>query len=631
MKSLRDVVEALNARFYIDNFKEVSAEGLAQQYLSEFWKVLGEYCTEHGGFISKNNYRIYLPIPKKWVDMKPMRVDYKPADLDLNGNPFTWHNEMKFNLEDAKILSDTLKFKSKSIKAKIDQAIRDDDDALLFSLEKENIISQICSSIGDSLSHKNIQNVSADLTANLVTYEGHDGRERQIKITKLLSGRKELLEAYNLLLTFTSTPKTDMMLCFSNHKYDIAGKSTDRKWVSCMELYGGNTINLNRELALNQIIEDIRNGAFVAYIISDKDTNINNPFGRISIIPTQNTNNHIIYTPEQTVYTPFAGLSKLHEFVLEVMEDIYDSSGYLYRIDGVFADLYNNGIESDVLYAYTYGKYKGYDVKNSLPTPISRLTDRDLIQNWIKRTYAKDQLKSISMSKAVNCILGCVYAIACGAFVKMDSIVSGATVLPCGKKDLYKILHHYYKNEQNFEKYEKMVKYFISGTYHIDNMWKFNHTKDADKYIKNILDSCGIHYNVDSYADITSYYVFCPPSDFSQLLWNIANGKNIKNIAKNIKDKSQKHRENIKDKLKLKFKEKIHEEYITMSTEMLSSGEFEWEDKTYAISKENFIKVFDYPKDMMQEFLQEYEKLGGTIRYETNEEAEKDTGYPTTW
>jgi len=632
MKSFKkqlNLSEALNYGFYRDNFGNIDRSDIAETYLMEFWKILGEYCTKHGGFISQNSYRIYIPIPRKWVDMKPMRVDYKPSAFDTDGNPFTWHREMRFNLEDAKILSDTLKFKSKLLKSKIDQAIRDGDDALLFSLGEENIISQICFWIGDSLGHKNIQNVSADLTANLVTYEGHDGRERQIKITKLLSGRKELLEAYNLLLTFMSTPKDDMLLCFSNHKYDIAGKSTDRKWVSCMELYGGNTTNMDRELALSRIIGDIRNGAFVSYIISGNDTNIEDPFGRIAIVPTKDSNNNIIYVPEKTVYTPFVGLENVYDFVLNIMRDIYDTPGFLSRIAGVFADTYNKGKDTEGFIINTRGSYKGYNMNTlalPMPTKRSQVNYERLFSDFTSPGYSQILHVGVDVERLCKTVF---FAIMIGAMYRtgITDYRGRTAIIPCGKKDFYKIFSNTFSY---FNKCQYKVEEFIQE-FGLENMWKFDSTRDADEYIVKLLKMGGFLMDYD--PNLHGYWVVSAGlMDFIKKVTehelkdiDAIEGERAAAEEKKIFDKER----YLVEKLR-KYKE-IDLGDISMSIRMLASGEVEGDSgKTYAISEENFPKVFGYyDSSMMEKFLQDYKRLGGTVKYKTNREAQQATGYPT--
>lgn len=639
MKSFKkqlNLSEALNYGFYRDNFGDIDRSDIAETYLMEFWKILGEYCTKHGGFISRNNYRIYIPIPRKWVDLKPMRVNYRGKGDGSSQILISYEQDLEFSLEDAKILSDTLKYKNKNIKSNIERAIRNHDDDTLYNIGQMNMVEDICDYIEHGLRNKGIMKASADLTGNLLTYEGSDGRERRIKITKLLSGN--ILDAYNMLLTFISTPKDDILLCFSNHKYDIAGKSTDRKWVSCMELYGGNTTNMDRELALSRIIGDIRNGAFVSYIISGNDTNIEDPFGRIAIVPTKDSNNNIIYVPEKTVYTPFVGLENVYDFVLNIMRDIYDTPGFLSRIAGVFADTYNKGKDTRGFIINTRGSYKGYNMNTlALPMPTKRsqvdynkLFNDLTTNNFNIHGYEGYDLKNLCKSVFFAIMLGAIYYYWAPPGEDLADPMSRDryAVIPCGKKDFYKKFSNSFRY---FDKYQYKIEEFIQE-FGLENMWKFDSTRDADEYTVKLLKSKGFLMDYDSSID--GYWVVSNglrPMIMNLMMYELKDidameGERATAEEKKIFDKEK----YLVEKLRSKYKE-IDLGDIALSIRMLASGEVEGDvGKTYAISEENFPKVFGYyDSSMMEKFLQDYKRLGGTVKYETNREAQQATGYPT--
>jgi len=114
-----------------------------------------------------------------------------------------------------------------------------------------------------------------------------DNRKNKIKIGKLIKDDPELLKAYEKDPLRTTK---DLMIVISRHPYDIAGMSTDRGWDSCMNLYTG----MNKKF----VKQDIVKGTIIAYLVSVRDKNINNPLARVLIKP---------YKSQQKDTTYFAG------------------------------------------------------------------------------------------------------------------------------------------------------------------------------------------------------------------------------------------------------------------------------------------------------------------------------------
>ncbi len=123
---------------------------------------------------------------------------------------------------------------------------------------------------------KVLQNNGYTVTNYLEGYCEKDGRT--FRIGKVLNK----LGYENLLKTFNEDPNRavqnkNFLICISKHPYDIAGMSTDRGWTSCMNLEDG----INKSF----VLEEIKEGTIIAYLIDEKDKNINHPYGRINIKP----------------------------------------------------------------------------------------------------------------------------------------------------------------------------------------------------------------------------------------------------------------------------------------------------------------------------------------------------------
>lgn len=130
----------------------------------------------------------------------------------------------------------------------------------------------------------------------------------------------------------------------SRHPYDIAGKSTNRRWTSCMRLpdpkdssdYGG---------AYHEyVFKDILEGTLEAYLIFDYDKNINNPLSRISIKPFINTNGQIYLDHQNKFYLDenaipnvmiLAFKNSINKWINEIQKDI---TGYFTFRDDLYSD-----------------------------------------------------------------------------------------------------------------------------------------------------------------------------------------------------------------------------------------------------------------------------------------------------
>ena len=103
-----------------------------------------------------------------------------------------------------------------------------------------------------------------------------DGK-RQIKLGKVLSSRPELLKLFTNDPQRSASKSVPAWVVISRHPYDIVGMSFDRGWTSCMNAKSGN----NKKY----LLQDVKYGALVAYLIKADDRNINKPSARIAIRP----------------------------------------------------------------------------------------------------------------------------------------------------------------------------------------------------------------------------------------------------------------------------------------------------------------------------------------------------------
>lgn len=104
---------------------------------------------------------------------------------------------------------------------------------------------------------------------------GKDSHGRIVKIGRVLSKNPELKKMFDSdpnRKSMVNATRNRQLICISMHPYDIAGMSTDRGWVSCMNVKTGS----NKKF----VKQDIAGGTLIAYLIDPSDRNINKPIGR---------------------------------------------------------------------------------------------------------------------------------------------------------------------------------------------------------------------------------------------------------------------------------------------------------------------------------------------------------------
>lgn len=105
-------------------------------------------------------------------------------------------------------------------------------------------------------------------------------KKAEIKIGRVLKkiDREDLIKFYSSDRSLFLL-ENDTQIVISRHPYDLIGMSTRRNWTTCHDLfdkkYGG--------VYLYQMDTYLKAGCLVAYLISKKDKNINNPIARIKI------------------------------------------------------------------------------------------------------------------------------------------------------------------------------------------------------------------------------------------------------------------------------------------------------------------------------------------------------------
>ena len=160
-----------------------------------------------------------------------------------------------------------------------------------------------------SSTQKELQNAISNLGYEIDDYKHGLAKKssdpsKKIKIGKLIKDKELLNKFANDPIRAATRQASPLEVVFSRDPIDIAGMSTDRGWVSCMDLDDGPTVN-------NKYIPaDIKNGAIIAYLIRENDKNIDNPLARILIKPYY-YKNHMVLFPDNVYGTNVAGFREV--------------------------------------------------------------------------------------------------------------------------------------------------------------------------------------------------------------------------------------------------------------------------------------------------------------------------------
>lgn len=205
----------------------------------------------------------------------------------------------------------------------------------------------------------------------------------QIKEDKNEYNIGKILQKYNktdVLELFKNDPLRtgSLSIVISRHPYDIAGMSTNRGWRSCMHLKDG----CNREYVKSEILS----GTLVAYLISKKDKNINNPFSRIAIKPYFNDSGNRILQASKTYGIDPTGEFKeqLQKFLNEKFNINQKTGNYHFNPIS-----YNDNETSSV---FNFGKNGEQFIKRELKT--KNLHNILLSQHYVNFLVEKDKEKN---------------------------------------------------------------------------------------------------------------------------------------------------------------------------------------------------------------------------------------------
>lgn len=311
---MKDLSSYISEALKLDTAKEWSSikrlKG-AEKYMNAFWEVLSDYALSHGGKVSRNNYRIYIP-----YDGPAPEVSADDTASAGNSNRWVTTREAIKNIV-ALILDERGQWIDRwdYVDGIVDVAFKD---------QQGNVKVRKGQKIGRLIAKDTIPTAGGNMNA------------------ADLFSRDPIRVGKNIRSAISSN---NLWIVISNHAYDLAGMSTNRNWTSCMNIVDG-----DNKLYVKH---DIQWGTLVAYIIDKDDTNIQEPYGRVLIKPYKLQRSGyfgfdaapIVYSPEVTVYSPYIGLRPIRQWLKDICEEIQEGEGILKSLQNLYNDTYHDAAD----------------------------------------------------------------------------------------------------------------------------------------------------------------------------------------------------------------------------------------------------------------------------------------------
>lgn len=219
-----------------------------------------------------------------------------------------------------------------------------------------------------------------DYISGIAKYKDAKNPSKIGKVLNSLSNKSDK-DISPLIKKFIEDPirksgKDEMLICISRHPYDIAGADTDRKWTNCMTIGSESSKKLDslekklsdldknnisdrekisqieqeiRDIKIDgqnvkYLLQDVKEGSLIAYLIKSNDKNINNPIANLNIKPYLNVNDNrdFILLSDSKMYGN--GNEMFKKRVDEFLEEFNGEKKGLYCLNKNLYQDYNDNI-----------------------------------------------------------------------------------------------------------------------------------------------------------------------------------------------------------------------------------------------------------------------------------------------
>lgn len=219
--------------------------------------------------------------------------------------------------------------------------------------------------------------------------EGHNKPTRFIKIGKLLKKNAEMKALFDndpIRNMVKKTRQQKQFIVVSRHPVDIVGASTGRKWSSC--------IRVTHRQEMSSIYHEVKAGALVAYIVGEKDKNIEHPSARIMLRPwtslIKGKKNFLAFGGIYGTCQPAGFTDKVREFLAEVNP----KTGIFRRHQGSYNDGHpnNQGINSNFIEGDTFHIRSAIENFRDLADSMEWFTKTKFIRRSTQDMFRKNKM-----------------------------------------------------------------------------------------------------------------------------------------------------------------------------------------------------------------------------------------------
>lgn len=242
--------------------------------------------------------------------------------------------------------------------------------------------------------HKSVKDLLNKHNYDIIDYRSGIAEDRtnkrKTKIGKILAkhGNNRIKKVFDERLKGKLKSNQNLVIVFSHDPIDIALMSTNRGWTSCMDLNDDSSYR-------SQVFNKIRYGGMVAYITNEKDVNLENPIGRISI-RRFSSKNYFVLKAEDTVYG--AEVNGFKKYVKKVLNENNKytcplaPNEYMTLMDaeGGYSDTYND--EDIIVGRRRYRNYTGMVYINHERIEVEKATfeiEEDGEIDWENGTWKR--------------------------------------------------------------------------------------------------------------------------------------------------------------------------------------------------------------------------------------------------
>lgn len=196
-------------------------------------------------------------------------------------------------------------------------------------------------------------------------------------------------------------------IVISNHPYDIAGMSTGRTgWHSCMTLGTGSN--------QHYVPQEIAAGSLIAYLIGEKDRNVERPVARVLLKPFYSSDNKVFWLPDVVYPRDVPAFEKFRTQVRQ-WANKYLNKGNIAKQDKTHTTMnrlsYEDGMSDQATFVdlaspkakelLHVDKYNSREIVSTQPEALGLIEDKEIV-DYVLGTAAENGASAEDITNALN-------------------------------------------------------------------------------------------------------------------------------------------------------------------------------------------------------------------------------------